>query len=228
MVDSFEFIVMAGDPLFCVANTMKKLYLPVIERGLAECSGLPDLDESLKHELTSNLSKFEQQLRLTTSTRGDNKLYVPNIVISNPEAVVDDYETVVQIEAAIKDWTAHMQAAVEHEHQKVSRHGSPLSEIEFWRERSTSLSTVYEQLTTPKAQQMIQVLKLMENQNLVLFQFNFSELSKLYLEAKDNVKFLSTLERHFKHIEKGTFNTSTYFIWCSYCIVHLIIWYSLG
>jgi hypothetical protein len=26
----------------------------------------------------------------------------------------------------------------------------------------------------------------------------YNELSKLYVEAKDNVKFLSTLERHFK------------------------------
>ena len=40
-----------------------------------------------------------------------------------------------------------------------------------------------------------------------MFQFHFGELSKLYLEAKDNVKFLSTLERHFKHIEKGNFYT---------------------
>ncbi|GBG66229.1 hypothetical protein CBR_g57832 [Chara braunii] len=32
----------------------------------------------------------------------------------------------------------------------------------------------------------------------------FNELSKLYLEAKDNVKFLATLERHFKNISSGS------------------------
>ena len=208
MVNNFEFLVMAGDLLYGMANTMHNIYLPVIERGLSELSGLPELDDSLKHELTSNISKFEQKLRLTTSSRGDRKLQMPSISIISPEQTSEDYEAVVQIEAAVKEWTAVMQSAVEHEHQKVAKHGSPLGEIEFWRERATSLSTIYEQLTTPKAQQMVQVLRLMENQNLVLFQFNFSELSKLYLEAKDNVKFLTTLERHFKHIEKGAFNTS--------------------
>ena len=31
-------------------------------------------------------------------------------------------------------------------------------------------------------------------------QTQFAELTKLYVETKDNVKFLTTLERHFKNI----------------------------
>lgn len=34
------------------------------------------------------------------------------------------------------------------------------------------------------------------------------ELSKLYVEAKDNVKFLATLERHFKNISSGNLTVS--------------------
>ena len=30
-----------------------------------------------------------------------------------------------------------------------------------------------------------------------------TELNKYYVEAKDNVRFLSTLERHFKNITHG-------------------------
>jgi dynein heavy chain len=36
------------------------------------------------------------------------------------------------------------------------------------------------------------------------FDSQLKELSKLHIEAKDNVKFLSTLERHFKSISQGT------------------------
>jgi len=32
------------------------------------------------------------------------------------------------------------------------------------------------------------------------FKVQFAELTKLYVETKDNVKFLTTLERHFKNI----------------------------
>jgi dynein heavy chain, axonemal len=34
-----------------------------------------------------------------------------------------------------------------------------------------------------------------------------SELQKLHYEAQDNVKFLTTLERHFKNISQGTLVT---------------------
>lgn len=211
MLDHFDFLVISGEMLYSMANTMSKVYLPVMEKGhsASEYSGLPDLDDGLKHELTSNINKFEQQLRLTTSTRGDVKLLIPNITanLSNPDTVIEDYEVVSQLEAAIEDWTASVAAAVDYENQKPTKHASPLSEIEYWRDRSTSLSAIYEQLTTPKVRQMLEVLRVMDNVHLRKYHENFSALSKVYLEAKDNVKFLSTLERHFKHIEKGTFNT---------------------
>ena len=35
------------------------------------------------------------------------------------------------------------------------------------------------------------------------FHVVIGELSKLYLEAKDNLKFLTTLERHFKNVSDG-------------------------
>ena len=54
---------------------------------------------------------------------------------------------------------------------------------------------------------MVQVMKLIDNPQLSSFNFHFGELSKLYLEAKDNVKFLTTLERHFKHITDGSYQT---------------------
>lgn len=166
--DHFDFLVMAGDLLYCMANTLSRLYLPVVEKAQGEYSGLPDLDDALKHELTSNMSKFEQQLRLTTSSRGDVKLMIPSISVNLAAtgAVAEDYEIVSQIEAAMEDWKVHMAAAVEYEHQKQCKHGSPLAEIEFWRDRSTSLSAIYEQLTTPKVQQMLQVMKAMENPQL--------------------------------------------------------------
>lgn len=95
-----------------------------------------------------------------------------------------------------------------HVHQVARRiNRSPLGEIEFWRERATSLSALYEQINMPRVQQMVQVLKLSEFSQLNTFQFHFGELTKLYMEAKDNVKFLTTLERHFKHLTEGSFVT---------------------
>ena len=35
------------------------------------------------------------------------------------------------------------------------------------------------------------------------FEFLKQDLTKMYIEAKDNVRFLSTLERHFKNVTHG-------------------------
>ena len=54
----------------------------------------------------------------------------------------------------------------------------------------------------------MQALARMDSQkNLPDAEVQASEVSKLYAEAKDNVKFLSTCERHFKTIHRGDFQT---------------------
>ena len=50
---------------------------------------------------------------------------------------------------------------------------------------------------------MLEVLRLIDAPGLNSFNFHFQELNNMFVEAKDNVKFLSTLERHFKNIHEG-------------------------
>ena len=44
-------------------------------------------------------------------------------------------------------------------------------------------------------------------QSALALDFQLSELNKFYAEARDNVKFLSTLERHFKNLVIGTLSS---------------------
>ena len=77
----------------------------------------------------------------------------------------------------------------------------PLAEIDFWRERNAALSSLFEQLNLPNVRKMIEVLETAPNVDtsvMSAFKVQFAELTKLYVETKDNVKFLTTLERHFK------------------------------
>ncbi len=206
----FEFSIFTGDVLYGIANLLHQVYYPVIERGIIEVSK-PEIqvDESLKHELGTNMKKFEQQIRhVVQQSQGDARLFIPPLVILNIETAADDLDIVGEIEAALEDWTSVVSAAVEAELHKVTKRiKTPLGEIEFWRERNASLSALYEQINLLKVQQMLQVMKLIENPQLSSFNYHFGELSKLYLEAKDNVKFLTTLERHFKHLHNGSFQT---------------------
>ncbi len=206
----FEFGVFNGEVLFGLANLMNQIYIPTIKKSVGSTRG-EGKEDNLKHELNANMAKFEQQIRqVVQQVQGDVRLEIPAVTINDPEYVAhEDYEVRLQLEKALVEWSSVIAAAVEGEVQKVARkiNRTPLGEIEFWRERTTALSALYEQINMPKVQLMIQVLKISENPQLNTFQFHFGELTKLYLEAKDNVKFLTTLERHFKHLNEGSFNT---------------------
>lgn len=164
---------------------------------------------NLRHELTSNVSKFEQQIRhVIHQSRGDIRLTIPNVTITTVEDLQDDLDLISELESSLEEWIAVISGAVDAEIQKLSKsHRSPLGEIEYWRERQVNFSSLYDQANNPKVQQIIHVMKAIENPQLSSFNYHFGELTKLYLEAKDNVKFLTTLERHFKHTSDGTFQT---------------------
>ncbi|KAF4735350.1 Dynein heavy chain 10, axonemal, partial [Perkinsus olseni] len=91
----------------------------------------------------------------------------------------------------------------------------PMAEILFWRDRSERLSSLFEQLKLGACQKVVEVVEKYlqsgpggegtESAGRVLGRFKErqSALHKLHLEAKDNVRFLMTLERHLKKLTNG-------------------------
>jgi dynein heavy chain, axonemal len=69
-----------------------------------------------------------------------------------------------------------------------SQTGGPLGEIDWWRERNISLSSIYEQAKKDHVERMLEKLDLAENAAPSSFRDTRADLAKYYLEAKDNVK----------------------------------------
>ena len=154
------------------------------------------------------MQKFVSHVTHTIQqVQGDVRLVIPNVNIETPEAAMDDYNLTNQLEASLEEWSKCVASVVNTENRKRLVGTGPLAEIEFWRERNGTLSTIYEQINMPLVQKMIRVLELVESSGISTFRYHFIELTKLYVEAKDNVKFRSTLERHFKNIATGSFTT---------------------
>lgn len=86
-----------------------------------------------------------------------------------------------------------------HAHTSLCPQGNgPLAEIEFWRERNATLSALHEQTRLPVVRKVLEVLKQSDSMLVANLQPVLTELFKLHMEASDNVRFLSTVERHFK------------------------------
>ena len=228
-----ELSVLTGDTLSNMGQVISNLYLPLLDFQLSDGDGDGQVDvaaiaagggdvetgvhegavtigsnTTIATEFKANMQRFAGHIaHAIRQVKGDVQLQVPNIHIDNPEDVTEYYEVVQQLENAMEDWSKLVATVVEQENSKKPRGKGPVAEIDFWRQRNAALSALYEQINMPNVQAMLKVLSLVEAPMLATFNYNYSELQKLYVEAKDNVKFLQTLDRHFKNIDTGSFST---------------------
>lgn len=76
---------------------------------------------------------------------------------------------------------------------------SASGETEYWRQRNATFNTLYQQLNMPQVTRILHVMASYEQKadNFTLETYNqqYHIFQKLYAQAKDFVKFLSTLER---------------------------------
>jgi len=129
-------------------------------------------------EFVGNLQKFGSQIsHAIQQVSGDFRLTMPQLVIDDPAVACEEYEVVMQLEAALEDWTPAIASALETQLAKQPVGKGPLAEIEFWRARNAALSTLCEQLNTPNARRMLEVLERVESQLLSGFYGFYGELA---------------------------------------------------
>jgi dynein heavy chain len=159
----------------------------------------------IRDEFLMNVRKFLMQIAHTIrQVEGEIKLAVPDVDVGpSVAAAAKDKSIVSQLEIALENWEKVISCAVEQQLKHQPQGNGPLAEVDFWRERSSTLSALSEQLQLPTIQKMLAVLKAADVTGLSSFEYNLGELNKYQTEAKDNVRFLSTLERHFKNVTHG-------------------------
>jgi len=188
--------------------------------------------EAVRNEFSINMQKFSSQLaHAIQQVSSKVQLPMPNVQLIDPRTeallreMTDEAEAarikaialekassneaiITPLEAALEDWVTIMANVMDAESRKKPIGEGPLAEIQFWRDRNASLSALYEQLNMSSVKDMIHVMELAVNVNAMdLFKKHLQDLLKLYTEAKDNVKFLTTLERHFKNLQSGNLAT---------------------
>ncbi|EDV22455.1 uncharacterized protein TRIADDRAFT_50643 [Trichoplax adhaerens] len=150
-------------------------------------------------KFTSHVNHTIQQLE------SEIRLDIPDIPLSNDvQTTIKDKDMLNKLEGTLDSWEKAISTIIENELKKVPRGSGPLAEIDFWRQRNSTLSALSEQLQLPYVKKVIEILTEANSHALSSFEYNRSEMIKYYTEAKDNVRFLSTLERHFKNLTHGS------------------------
>ncbi|XP_071945421.1 dynein axonemal heavy chain 10-like [Antedon mediterranea] len=163
----------------------------------------------LRDEFLINMQKFATHIsRTIQQIDGEVRLDIPDLPIEgDANELVKNDDLVAQVQNTAVKWNKQISAALEVQQKKTPQGNGPLAEIDFWRERNAGLSALSEQLKLGPVKKMLEILQIKdtqgENHVLQTFEGHRSDLNKYYVEAKDNVRFLSTLERHFKNITHG-------------------------
>lgn len=167
-------------------------------------TGAKAVPEGIKGDFRASLQRFATQMEHTSqSLTGEVQLDVPDLAIENPAAAAENDEVRAIVLDAVLDWqetVTQVLATV----KGMARGKGPSGEIEYWRRCNATLSALFEQLQAPRVRKMLQVLEVAREPQLGKFSGAHAELAKAHAEAADNVKYLSTVERHFKALGSGS------------------------
>uniref|UniRef100_H3BAL0 Dynein axonemal heavy chain 10 n=1 Tax=Latimeria chalumnae TaxID=7897 RepID=H3BAL0_LATCH len=160
----------------------------------------------IRDEFLMNMQKFLCHVHRTVlQIEGEIKLEMPTVSLDlDVNQLASDLAVVSELEDCIVKWQTQISIAIEEQLKKKPQGNGPLAEIDFWRERSATLSALTEQLKLPLVKKILQVMGKADPVLIQNLDLTVNELTKYHVESADNVRFLSTLERHFKNLALGT------------------------
>lgn len=189
---------------------MRGLQLSV---GLIENIHIPLENEN--QEMRVHFEKFRSMVNNSIGqVVGTKNIQLPSRLVSDFNELRTDPTLIDEYERLMTQWAETMRSTISNEVSKILDCKQSLGVIEYWRLRSTVLNMLYQELDKPEVET---VRKLVGEYNDITggvgsgaveeFEIAKKNLSKFNGEAKDNVKFLSTLERQFKNLQSNDLNT---------------------
>jgi dynein heavy chain len=184
------------------------------------------VDEEQKSDFISEIGSFITNINeaLTSFASGlelrvpDPKLYRVLEVKSHRTALPT--EAVEHFEVLLNEWCNQIERYLDQKNNNFDDDVGPRGELEYWRGKMQKLTSITEQLKRPDCKQVISILSGltknttdMSKQNIVSLLRRWKQIdvniTEQANEAKDNVKYLYTLERFIDPLYTGNAETIT-------------------
>ncbi|XP_077600352.1 dynein axonemal heavy chain 10-like [Stigmatopora nigra] len=161
----------------------------------------------LRDELLNSTHKFLGVVNTTIQqlkAQDDIALHMPDVDLENDVTNLrTNSELVNELEQCVTNWKIQLGNVMDEQDFKKPQNPSPMAEIIFWQERSSILSALTAKLNQPLVKKILLILSKAQAAVVPSMEVTVAKLVKYNLEADENVRFLKTLERHFKNLATG-------------------------
>ena len=177
------------------------------------------------------MEKFHQFLANTEVTlglvEGKTALPLPPQDVTQSEKTTAKDKAAV-LENAIGHWTKQIKAELRKDPEQALKkgdHPSPLTEVEFWKNKSNNLTSICDQLSGERIKKVLKFLEQNKSTQTSAFSKLQKEVHIARIEADENYKYLQTLEKLFYKLNDSSLELSEVSE-CFVPIMHtiLLIW----
>ncbi|NXQ74857.1 DYH8 protein, partial [Quiscalus mexicanus] len=189
-----------------IKDLLEKVFLPAI----LETSNWGDLGQS--KEDTKDKQKFVETIKKYISFLGGAAACIEGTVelkkidhinfselqsFDKITAAADSHDTVNQLEEVLMIWYKQIEHVLTESKQlrREAKDSGPLMELENWKYMSAKLNFIIEQIKGQNCKAVINVLKVAHSKILKSWQELDGKITDAANESKDNVRYLSTLEK---------------------------------
>ena len=200
MTKNFLFIELSRKTLNEMYILCNDIFFPLLTQNVQQ----PDTSELISKELMEKFHNFLAHFYVTLGhTEGKTRLPEPSDeIFRNPN--INDNEKTQICEGAIVMWIDLIRYILKQEPEHDFRNGGnplPVSEINFWRQKSTDLNSILEQI---KKKKIAEILKFLEKQKSTyhdMFTQIQKDVEKAAKETDHNYKYLKCLQDSFEFLE---------------------------
>lgn len=153
------------------------------------------------HKLAGHVAAAAKHLRSEVAVRLPTRIDLTDVA-----AAAANEEAVLTCEHCVEEWVLLATATLQREASAKPRGTGPLAELEFWQARAEAYGRLLEQLSMPAVQSVAEVVQRGSSDAALAgsFKAQLAELARLAMDARDNSRFLATLERHFRALVDGS------------------------
>lgn len=202
-------VVSGGSALDSLHTVLERVFFPLLKNNTEW--GKASKEDT--NEFFGTLKKFEETLTNVVKVKHEGvelkkpekKYVIPNTAQAIT-AAASDAEVVAHYENLVDDWCNATEALLAESEQsrQESEDAGPDTELDYWRTRMGKFNSVTEQLKFKDCKTVLAVLTQARSRVLKKWRTLDNAITDAANEAKDNVKYLSTLEKYLEPLYAGS------------------------